>query len=532
MKNKKFFSLADFNLKNIFIVLIIVINTIVAIAISVGFSQIINQLTGHYKISRIMKTLLFLLILSILEAVLNIYFVQYLPQKLHTYKGVNTTQEVLKLVLKSKTKYFEKKDNGEYFNMGMNSSFIYGGNVIQLNIVLVANVICCLLIFGVSIAVNKWFGLVFLLYIPVYYFSIKRPTLKLSEAEIAVLNEQDKYLNEIKTIVDNKKIINVNHGDDYFIDEYKKIKHRYATLLNKYKFFDVLSNYLPVFISKICQIILVALATYFFYYGDLKVGEILLIYQLSSLFQTPLNECFTTYVNYRSNKIHFKRLNDLAKDSLNSVEYNAQYQDIGSIVEINNANFYSKSDHEQLLFHIDKLEINKGDFILIKGANGSGKSVLMECLSGFFDIDSFEGDIKINKKFQNVAYASYPILLVDGNLQENMLGHQADFELLKVLNINFDDKEIKAGKRNLSFGEQQKLNLLRALSYNSEILILDEPFTNLDASTIKQLTEYLNEIKGTRTIFVIDHGDKLDNIADKVLSIHNKIMFENKQTNC
>ncbi len=94
-----------------------------------------------------------------------------------------------------------------------------------------------------------------------------------------------------------------------------------------------------------------------------------------------------------------------------------------------------------------------------------------------------------------------------------------DEEVFKMLNITFENKEINENVRNLSFGEQQKVNLLRVLSSDKKVVILDEPFTNLDKETIHNLVDYINKYKSEKAFIIVCHSTELDTIANAIYEI-------------
>ena len=94
-----------------------------------------------------------------------------------------------------------------------------------------------------------------------------------------------------------------------------------------------------------------------------------------------------------------------------------------------------------------------------------------------------------------------------------------------LLGIDFEDKLINSNPINLSYGQQQKLNLLRVLSTESKYVILDEPMSNLDTKTQKNLKNYLVSLKGEKTIVLIMHDDQMDEFADKILRINDKSLY-------
>ena len=72
---------------------------------------------------------------------------------------------------------------------------------------------------------------------------------------------------------------------------------------------------------------------------------------------------------------------------------------------------------------------------------------------------------------------------------------------------------------NLSNGQQQKINLLRALTKDFDVLILDEPSSFLDQKTTKSLLAYLNNLKLNKIIIIISHDSDTIGIADDIINL-------------
>jgi ATP-binding cassette subfamily B protein len=71
----------------------------------------------------------------------------------------------------------------------------------------------------------------------------------------------------------------------------------------------------------------------------------------------------------------------------------------------------------------------------------------------------------------------------------------------------------------LSGGERQRIAIARALYRDARVLVLDEPFSALDATTANRVLEALSTLRGNTTILIVDHGGQLINKADKVFFI-------------
>lgn len=79
---------------------------------------------------------------------------------------------------------------------------------------------------------------------------------------------------------------------------------------------------------------------------------------------------------------------------------------------------------------------------------------------------------------------------------------------------------------NLSLGQQQKISLLRFFvkNFNKEYWILDEPLSNLDLQSIKELKLFLSKFSVKKKIILVSHDDYFDDITSELYSIENGIM--------
>jgi ABC-type Mn2+/Zn2+ transport system ATPase subunit len=176
------------------------------------------------------------------------------------------------------------------------------------------------------------------------------------------------------------------------------------------------------------------------------------------------------------------------------------------------------------------LKVKKGEFISIIGPNGAGKTTLLETINGLLDYTDGEGfvfgkEIKKNKSLirkktgyliQNFEIDSQAPFLCKDVVMTGRSGKIGSFRLLShkdwdkvwysmglVGMIDFANRPI--GK--LSGGEFQKILLARALSQQPSLLVLDEPFSNLDHASKIQIETLLNRLheKYNLTILIVSH---------------------------
>ncbi|MEI6837072.1 MAG: ABC transporter ATP-binding protein [Alcaligenaceae bacterium] len=183
------------------------------------------------------------------------------------------------------------------------------------------------------------------------------------------------------------------------------------------------------------------------------------------------------------------------------------------------------------------LTLNSGETVCILGPSGCGKSSLLRVIAGFEPIDT--GTISLNDvvlssashttapEYRQVGfmfqdYALFPHLTVAENIgfglkklsrQERSLQIQA---MLKLVDL---EPYAKRFPHELSGGQQQRAALARALAPQPKILLLDEPFSNLDADTRERLISELRVIlkqTGVTTLLVTHSHSEALALGDRI----------------
>ena len=180
-------------------------------------------------------------------------------------------------------------------------------------------------------------------------------------------------------------------------------------------------------------------------------------------------------------------------------------------LEIKNLTFAYNKKEENIVENFN-LKVRKGEVAALVGASGSGKSTVLRLTAGLEIPDAGEiliagqtvaGEHKflaaekreVGMVFQD--YALFPHLSVEKNIgfgidHLNKSKRKARIrELLELVNLEGFDKRYP---HQLSGGQQQRISLARTLAPGPELLLLDEPFSNLDAELKDKIRQELNQI--------------------------------------
>ena len=187
------------------------------------------------------------------------------------------------------------------------------------------------------------------------------------------------------------------------------------------------------------------------------------------------------------------------------------------------------------------------------GINGSGKSTLFKAIMGFVKssggrIELFGGSVKDALKANLVAYVpqneeidwDFPVLVKDvvmmgryGHMGFLKIPNENDYEIVKdslkkVGMLELENRQISE----LSGGQRKRVFLARALAQQSEIILMDEPFTGIDVNTEEEIMELLREMKAEGKVMLISTHNlgSVPEFCDRTILLNKTVLAEGETT--
>lgn len=485
--------------------------------------------------NQVIFVLFFLIIVSIIKFFLFIFL------NLYQYKySLNLQSEISKkLITKhinmSYENYFNRKSSEILRNIMLDAvSFVQG---VLIPIIYLSTEF--LIIIGIGFILTYQIGfitltiIVLLILFGVFYIKFSKKIIKnlgnqrfdLDEKIINASNEAFAGIREIK----------VNKIENIFLSSFYSMFDKNAQVLSK---FYTLQN-LPRLAIELILIFFLSLTMLFFVVQDVEFSKIISSLSLLAVGAIRLipstNKIITSQQNIRFN---YNIINSIFKElTENKLIKNQNKKSINfkDSIQLKNINF-SYSTNKKVLKNLN-LKIEMGDRIGIVGKTGSGKSTLVDLISGL--LPCYDGKILIDRKIfdqkksswgKNLGYVSQNPFLFNDTIKFNITFDNDFKDYEKIYNIlrlvealNFVkklDRNINTivGEKavTLSGGQIQRIGLARALFFKPKLLILDEAFSAIDNITENKILKNIFNNYEDMTIINIAHKGRSIKFCNKI----------------
>ncbi len=276
-------------------------------------------------------------------------------------------------------------------------------------------------------------------------------------------------------------------------------------------------------------------------------GSLTAVLQLVNNVQVPFMSLSSVFPKYYAMIASAERLMEIENVESESIQAKCDRDDIYSKLKgiaINDVSFTYGRDR---VLDRANLYINKGDFVVISGTSGIGKSTLIKLILGVYPVaggalqlDLTDGQMPLDASTRTLfSYVPQGNMIFSGTLKDNVAfikRDATDEEIENALRISCADQfisELPKGLETivgengvgLSEGQVQRIAIARALIANAPIMLLDEATSALDEETEKRLLNNLSELKDI-TLIIISHKKSAFNICNRKIKIKDKRVVE------
>lgn len=496
---------------------LVIFSTLISLYQPIIFKDLLDVSLYSKDVNKLLMNISILIVIFILGQL--IYYVQNITVT-KVGEGVlfDIRTKVFESIVFKPMTFFSIQNTGESMNMLLGEISTIINFLLSTSLGLSANIISILSSIILMLFLDFNIALSVIATSILCVFVIKKQNILVSLFEKKLLNTQILLANTTNEILSNIKTVKYLNIYDFSIARFETPSKTYLNTKVEYAYSY---SRLNILLSSVCFIPTITLMSYGMYrvfIGQTSIGTVFAISNLLNMFMGSIKQLQNVNKDYQQFLIMSKRLSSII-DDLDNKMLGIENIKKKFKVSINNLNFKYKDKN---IINNLNYEFSPGDLIHIKGPNGSGKTSLINLLSGLVHIQSgnilFDG-LEISSLSYNclkdiLGIVPQQIHLFSGTVKENIvLGRSIKDSVITSLidNLGFHDIKFllneyvceKGG--NLSEGQRQKIAIIRSLIYNPFVLIFDEASSSLDKESKLKLYEYLNNTKLERIAFVITH---------------------------
>ena len=387
--------------------------------------------------------------------------------------------------------------------------------------------------------INIYFALVMILcslVLVIIVFNLGKKMEYYNRKDIENIEKLNNYFGETFSGINTINLFNIQKERKEELDKYNKEE----TEISK-RYFTIQSILNPV--ESITKYLIIAIVIYLCIQGKvagIDVGIIYIVVSYIDKFFEPLAHILYHYEYLQQGKVSMKRINELLEknENMENIYQGESAERLEGNIRFKNVNF-SYIEGKPVLEDVT-FSINKGEKVALIGETGAGKTTIINLILGFYKINSgnilFDGknmdDLSLESIRKNVSFIQQNPYVFDDTIKRNIIINDnnkiSDEKIIEILKqvglydkvMNFKNGMYEKVKENLfSKGEKQLLAFARAIAKETSIYIFDEPTSNIDIESEKQLKRVIDNLSKDSTIIIIAHRPATIENVDKILKV-------------
>jgi ATP-binding cassette, subfamily B, bacterial PglK len=447
---------------------------------------------------------------------------------------------------------YTKENSTESFRKIKNTAYEFTHNVLYSYLTLLPEALICILMVGVIVWIDyRILFILALLFLPtlVFYAFFKKKVILKIDKSFRELTPQANII--LAQGIDGFAEARIYQKENYFIYHFIAISKITTKLLSRLKTFIILPSRLVETVSILC---FAGIIIYGKLFPDTRQSLLVFLVMLSLVIYRIIPSMNRILINV--SQIHayayaVSELQKILKIVPGDTSFKKQEIAFNQKIDVKSVSFQYDTKSNFFLLKDVTVKIEKGDFAVLEGASGSGKTTFMHLLAGL--IHDYSGKILIDETLLTAGtFSSWqaklgfvpqaPIILQDTILRNVAFGLEDDevvvsrvnevlqFTGLKDLINSFPlklDTPVGENGLTLSGGQRQRLILARALYRNPEVLLLDEVTNQLDEESKLWILKNLQLLaKQGKTILLISHDPLTKKFSNRVLHLENMQIVE------
>lgn len=450
-------------------------------------------------------------------------------------KGAGLTRSFFfENVLHKKYSFFHENHTGDINNKVINDSYIYVQSKLAIRPRMILDLGHIVVIFIILFTLNPYMKLMTLMFSVAFLFvymllnkHLRNHSIKEREGFSALMDEASETITGINTI-------QLYTAEDYFAKHFEKAVDRYENKLGNLKFWQTLSKSATEAISSIIPLAAIAAGVvHLVSGGNITIESILAFYYFLPNLKTPIKELADFNISLQNAKAVEKRLEQiLEREDIDT----GNCEDIQMIEKITFKDLCFTYENGKEAIKNLNVDLQRGDILTITGSSGTGKSTLLRLLKR--QIEPTSGSIYVNDRdymdikrsayIRKISVVTQEVFVFDASIHDNIsFSHKYPeirvrqaAELSMLEHVSLDENAL-----GLSGGESQRIGLARAIASDYDVLILDEPTSELDELTESKVIESLKKIQAetNKIMIVVTHSQNvIENLSTKQINIGNR----------
>lgn len=484
-----------------------------------------SQITHKESMGLIIKLALGILGLSILVAILG-FWLEYIKSAFILKITAKVRLNLFKEVMNLNYVFFTNSKIGDFLNRLtsdiINIQYIYG--------FFISNAAISILMIVASFAVAAYIclplALIIFIVAPIIYYIIYRLTRRIKKKRAEAQESFTGVLENISEVLHNFKVTRLFGLSDRSVESFTNINNEYTNKEKKLAKIRSLNRAVIEFLYGVGFAILFVLSGYILTHKlfALTVGGFTAFLVNIVTLNKPVKNLLDSYQALLESYVSLERICQIYEFPKDTTIISGKKLDKIDSLVVEDVNFFYT---EQPVLKNINVGIKNGDIVWIKGPSGAGKTSLLDLLCGF--LPPTNGKILINNEpidkidknsLRNmITLIPNDSILFNTTIRENVLcvkPEASEGEFYQALEKSFVSEFLNKVENGVNFivgplgvrlssGQRQRVALARAFLKNTQVYILDEPFSNLDPHSETLIEKVLESLINDKIIIIASH---------------------------